>query len=274
MRFTARVAIWAVLLGWSAAATSQDFNNASVIDLHRAGLGESAIIAKIRTLPCHYDVSTEQLIALKKAGVGDEVIVAMVTRCAGAQRAQGEAASINDSHAAHAPGIYLEQPGVDGKPTLTLLRPAAAVGVKTTGNGSILFPFQAKLIVPQPAAQVKSALRRPAFWFYFNTADRKVDSFGTVATIAAQSPNEFSLVRFRQEGGNRQFVIGRVQPYVQVAGIDPRNTIAFATSEEEDGAFRIQAATDLADGEYAFVLSGEKNSYRIYDFSVTAAAAK
>ncbi len=253
--------------GISMPASAQTFDDAGVLALHAAGLGDEAIIAKIRSLPCNYDTSTDRLIALKQAGVGDDIIVAMVERCTGAPRAQGAGNGPADPMAAHAPGIYLEEQGQAG-PQLALLRPALAAGIKFTGNGSILFPRLAKLTVPQHGAQLRVAGNRPVFWFYFNAADHKVDSFGTVATIAAQSPNEFSLVRFRQDGGNRQFVVGRVEPYVQVVGVDPKNTIAFSANEVGDSIFKVEMTADLPPGEYGFVLPGEKGAFRIYDFSI------
>lgn len=258
----------AAFAGVPGGARAQSFDNGGVIALHRAGLGDDAIIAKVQSLPCNYDTSTDQLIALKQAGVGDEVIVAMVKRCAGAPRAQGIAPSSGDPMTAHPPGIYLDRPGGQGH-ELLMLRPAATPGTKYTGNGSVLFPYQARIIIAQPSAQLVSGTRHPLFWFYFNAADRKVDTFGTAATLAAQSPNEFSLVRFRRDGGNRQFTVGRVKPFVQIAGIDPRNTIRFTATEVGDSIFRVEMAGDLEPGEYAFVLSGEKGFFRVYDFSVS-----
>jgi len=171
-----------------AAASAQTFDNRAVMALHAAGLGDEAIIAKVRSLPCNYDTSTDSLIALKRAGIGDEVIVAMVQRCTGASRAQGTMAGAADPMTAHAPGIYLQVTAVNGA-TLEQLRPVSGTALKTTGNGSILFPRMAKLIVPQPHAQLTAKAARPVFWFYFDTADRKVNSFGTLSTLAAQSPN-------------------------------------------------------------------------------------
>ena len=253
----------------SASAGAQVFSNNSVVALHEAGLGDDAIIAKVDALPCNYDLSTNSLISLKRSKVSDQVIVAMVNRCAGSNRAQGADNTVSSTTSSHSPGIYIEQ----HTPTaseLVILHPAGAAGAKTTGNGSVLFPFQIKLIVPQPTAQLHCSERRPVFWFYFNQADRKVDTFGTSVSVAAQSPNEFSLVRFRQDHGNRQFVVGRAQAYVQVSGVDPKNTIPFSIKEVGDGAFKIEMTADLAAGEYAFVLPGERNHFRIYDFSISS----
>ena len=137
-----------------------------------------------------------------------------------------------------------------------------------SGNGSLLFPLKAPLTVPQGAAQLKLRGGRPVFWFYFDPADERVNDFGGVGTAAAQSPSEFSLVRFRVDGGSRQFVIGKVKGTGGNVGIDPRNTLPFTVSETGDGVFKV-APPALEPGEYGFVLPGDRGRYRIYDFAIT-----
>ena len=263
--------VLAVVFG-AGSAMAQVFDNGSVIALHKAGLGPDVIIAKVRALPCNYDISTDGLIALKSAGIGQDVIVEMVEKCTGSLRAQGVGNAATDPASSHAPGIYLALDGEKG-PKLAPVRPAASAGIKFTGNGSLLFPFMAKLTVPQGQAQIRVAGARPTFYFYFDSDDRKVNTFGTAASVAAQSPNEFSLVRFRTDKNTRQFVIGRAQPFVEVLGIDPKNAIPFTIDEVGDGAFRVTFPTDLSPGEYGFILPGEKSHFRIYDFSVPGPAA-
>ena len=261
------LAFMACLCLAQAQASAQTFDNQSVVALHAAGLGGDVILAKVRSQPCNYDVSTNGLVALKQAGIPQDVIVAMINKCQGAAQAQGIDNMSADPLVAHAPGIYLQRS--EANPAqLDLLRPSLGAGLKYTGNGSVLFPFRVTLTVPQARAQLAAGTARPVFYFYFNPADRKVNSFGTAATIAAQSPTEFSFVRFRVDKNTRQFVIGRAQPYVQVLGIDPKNTLPFAAKEVGDGIFRVDFPDNLEPGEYGFMLPGEKGSFRIYDFSV------
>lgn len=261
---------WALAIGLAILGTTtaqaQSFDNRSIMALHRAGLGPDVIIAKIRALPCNYDTSTDAIIGLSSAGVSQDVIVAMVDKCTGSSRAQGVNDRSADPLVKHAPGIYLLE--TDQPPKMTILRPAASAGLKVTGNGSILFPLMAKLTVTQAQAQMIVRAARPTFYFYFNADDVKVNTFGTVGSAAAQSPNEFSLVKFRVDKNTRQFVVGRVQPYVEVIGVDPKNALPFEAEDLGDGIFRIQFASDLVPGEYAFVLPGGKTSFRIYDFSI------
>lgn len=260
------------------AAQAEALDNAAIVALSKAGLGAGPILAKVRQAPCGYDTSAHALIALKQAGVPEPVIVAMVDRCAGSDLIAG---NTKDSNASippmPVPGIYLDSKLGD-KDRLTMLRPAAQASVKQVGNGSILFPNLLRLIVPQPHAPVTSSIARPTFYFSFDPADRHVSGFGEVGSNAAQSPNEFSLVRLRPYDGNRQVPIGRAGPFVAIAGIDPKNTLAFSVDDLGHGAFKVSVGQDLEPGEYGFVLLGERErrsgaAYRIYDFAVAAPAA-
>ncbi|MDE1915741.1 MAG: hypothetical protein KGJ57_02520 [Sphingomonadales bacterium] len=255
------------------AALAQPFDNQAVIALHAAGLGDDTILAKIASLPCNYDTSTGQLIALKHSGLSDTVIAHMVRRCTGAEKAQGLDEAGLDPASMHKPGIYLAQ-GAQAGPPLKPLRPTISSAIKVVGNGSILFPRLAKVVVPLGHAQAISQGDHPVFWFYFNKADKRVNEFGGPVTQAAQSPSEYSLVHLRVDGDVRQFVIGRVQPYVGVTGVDPKYAVAFDVNEVSDGIFRVEMVRGLEPGEYAFVLpgtSGRNTTYQMYDFEVTGA---
>ena len=248
-------------------APAQTFNSDSVLALHRAGLSKAAIVAKIKASPCDYDTGTDRLIALKQAGLDEDVIVAMVEKCAGATHAAGSDAGAADPLVRHEPGIYLADMS-HGALRLQILRPTAMAGEKITGNGSLLFPRLAKGTVPQPAAQHVASGDHPRFYFYFNPGNANVDSFGSFATHAAQSPNEFALVHFRVVGANRQFLIGRAQPYITTEAVDPKTTLPFSISDLDRGIYRVDLTEALPPGEYGFVLAGEKGSFRIYDFAV------
>ena len=63
--------------------------NKDVLDLHKAGLPEQILVAKIKTGQTNFDTSPSQLKELKAAGLADNVILAMVE----APRAQAPASS-------------------------------------------------------------------------------------------------------------------------------------------------------------------------------------
>jgi TPR repeat protein len=64
-----------VLCGMAVAQTA--LNNAAVIKMHAAGLGDDAIVAIINSQPGSYSLGVDDAIALKTAGIGDKVIAAM-----------------------------------------------------------------------------------------------------------------------------------------------------------------------------------------------------
>jgi hypothetical protein len=79
----------------------QPLNNASVIQLVKAGLSDDLIVSTINASPGAYDSSADGLIALKQAGVGDKVAAAIVTKstapAAATPSAQPQAGAPNPS---------------------------------------------------------------------------------------------------------------------------------------------------------------------------------
>jgi hypothetical protein len=270
-----RKIVLAGVFGMTTSAQAQVFDNKSVIALRDAGLGESTIITKINSLPCSYDVSTDSLIALKKARVTDEVIAAMVSRCSASYRAQGLDNGSVDPLTKHAPGIYLFAEGGSAK-RLLLLRPAVGAGNRISGNGSLLFPLKAKLTVSQPHSQNHADSGRPTFYFYFDASDKNVSDFGLNRSIAAQSPNEFSLVRFKIRNNAREIETGRLATRFSLnfqLGVKGNDTIAFTVEEVGDGIFRVVVAEEMVAGEYAFVFAGQGGRSRLYDFAIVERGA-
>jgi hypothetical protein len=132
--------------------------------------------------------------------------------------------------------------------------------------------------LPGDTSHLQVTSNSPAFYFYFNVSDSKVSDFGTETSTAAQSPDEFSLVRFQIKNGSREIPISKASFYGGVAvslkkGIDPKYTLKFNNDEIGAGIYRVSPAYTLEAGEYAFVFTGASGASRIYDFSVIAAAA-
>jgi len=249
------------------AAQAQDFGNDGVIALVEAGLGDDVILSKIDGLPCVYDVSTTSLIQLRIAGVSNAVISAMVQRCVGASRAQGLSASSSDPSVARIPGIYLDQ-GAVGSPDLVSLLPIMASSGQTTGNGTVLFPHRAWLGISGLSSAQAVSGGQPTLYFYFENDDRRVGSFGASGTEAAQSPNEFSLVKFRIRNGQRQVTVGESNMFSTRVGLDPEDILGVSIEQIGDGIFRVTPAGALEAGEYGFALKTSSDSYRIFDFSI------
>jgi len=245
---------------------AESIGNRGIVALHNAGLSAEAIAAKVRHAPCDYDLSTSGLIALKRAGVPQAAIVAMLEHCGPTYDGDDKAPA-----AVHAPGIFLQTPSGE-----TPVRPSAWSSLRVVapppGFGSYLFPTMARLVVPQATAQLTTG-PRPVFLFRFAPQPPDHADFGGAESQDAQSPTEFSLVRFRERSGNRQVTVGRVQASIEITGIDPKYTLPFAVKELGDGQFRVELPEPLEPGQYGFVIMGERQRrrgtlFRIYDFAV------
>lgn len=263
----------------SSTASSEPMDNATVLNLAKAGLSEGVIIDKIRSEPCGYDVSTNGIIALKKAGLPESVISEMVRRCAtlnGARGLAGDDAS-PDPRVRHSPGIYVMENWASPN-VLQKLRPSKSSGIRTSGIGSIVFPLVSKLMVPGLESHVSVLSSSPTFYFYFNPSDTSVSDFGQETSKAAQSPDEFTLVRFKARGDGRELDVGKASAYGASVvsfrkGINPKYTVKVDAEDMGNGIFRVTVSQPLESGEYAFVFTGANGSSRIYDFSIRASTA-
>lgn len=247
--------------------SAEAFNNDSIVALTEAGVGDDVLIAKINTVPCDYNVSTDSIIALKKAGVSSSVIAAMVNRCTGATRAQGGENATADPMVKRKPGLYVNHAKGDGV-DIRVIRPTLVNGFQVSGNGSLLFPFKARLTVAQATAQTVISSQIPIFYFYFESADNRAGDFGTSESQAAQSPSEFSLVNLKVKSGQREIEIGKIKGTEASVGVDPKKTIPFVVSELGDGIFKVEVKVPLVPGEYAFLLKAGAQAYRVYDFTI------
>ena len=255
-------------------ARCESLTNDSILALSRAGLSEGLVIDKINSEACNYDVSTEKLISLKQSGLPDGVLGAMVRRCAtlGQQRGIAGDDSSDDPNVKHSPGVYSYQTWLTPN-KLQLVRPSKPSGMKTSGNGSIMFPLKNKMVVPGSTSSVAVAINNPVFYFYFDVSDEKVSDFGMANSSAVQSPDEFSLVKFAAKGADRELTVGKVSFYGNALvgmkqGVDAKETIRFNKEEVAKGVFKV-LTDSLAVGEYAFVLTGADGNSRIYAFSVS-----
>lgn len=267
-------AIWVLAFLAAQPANAEVMSNESIVTLVNAGIGPDLIIDKINTEMCGYDVSMNSIIALKNSGVDDDVIGAMVRRCATLSQERGISGdnTSSDPKVMHSPGIYAyNSEALDG--ALTLIRPSKPSGQKTTGNGSLIFPFKTKMVVPGISSHLSVSPDSQEFYFYFDVSDQKVSDFGMEDSAAVQSPSEFTLVELQPKKDSRELIVGKASFYLGVAvgvkkGVDSKSSIPFEVEEVNPGIFKVIPMNGLASGEYAFVLTGANGGARIYDFTV------
>lgn len=267
----------ALALSISTPAVAEVMTNQSVVSLLKAGLGDDLVIAKINSEPCNYTVDTADILLLKNGGVSERVIAAMLTRCASASGARGIAGddSSPDPMVRHSPGIYVMENWL--KPTILLpVMASKSSGMKTSGNGSILLPLVAKMLLPGAVSRLPIYSTSPTFYFYFNPNDQAVSDFGQEHSGAAQSPDGFSLVRLKPKRDTRELEMGRASSYggslvSYRKGLSLKSSVAFQAENSRPGIYKV-AAGPLQAGEYAFVFTGSDSTSRVYDFTVVSTA--
>ena len=258
-------------------------DNATVLELSRAGLGEAAVAAAVRASSAHYDISTTALIALHKAGVESGVIAAMIKAQSDADVAdvRPDAADPAQPHPA---GVYVLGQWLP-HPRMLAIKP---ISTARTTSGSILgyafsgglVPVRYRAILPTAHAAMIAGETRPVFYFYTG-ADKGSQKLDTVWG-AAPDPQDVHLVRFSQTKNGREVPIGTFTLGGAKTGIADKDSLPFATRSVSTGVLAVRPELDLAPGEYGFVetaagvgVGGARvatSSARVYDFAVADAA--
>ena len=264
--------------GVSQTVTREMLDNRAIVSMINAGLGAESVVAKIKASAGSYDTSTNALIALKQASVPDAVIAAMVDRSASPVLANAVADNSSPNPLVpHSPGIYLLEPADAGR----MIRIDATVSNQTKSSNlwgyaltSGISSMKMKTVVPNSYARVRTAGRRPIFYFYLNPKGvmAEVSQFGSPLNAVATSPNEFSLLRLDQRKDRREVAVGSLNLFGGIkSGISDKARIAFSYEDVAPGVFKVTPSTDLPVGEYGFILSmnsGGAAGARIFDFSI------
>jgi len=270
------------------AASAETLNNATIVTLVKAGLGDEAVIAKIKATPGQFDLSTDQIIALKQQGVPSGVIAAML---ATASATAAPAASIDspDWRVPHPAGIYLLK-GEGAAAAMARIDPTTANQAKTGGMLGYMMTgglasIKMKSVIPNAHARIHGTAARPEFYFYFDEANSSLShgantgSFIAGPAVTITSPNEFSLIRFDVKSNRREARVGSFNIAGSKTGIMDKDRIAFSYDRVAPGVFRVRPDADLTPGEYGFLYSmsagsgsglyaGGVMSARVYDFAI------
>lgn len=265
MKFKATMAAIAVLL--SSPAAAETLNNDSVLALLNAGLGDEVVIAKIKSSPSNFELSTDTVIALKQRGVSGPVLAAMITASSAPTQT---AMSIDspDPMVPHPSGIYLagaEKMTRIESTTTRQARTSGMLGAALTGG---LTGMRVKAAVNGPTANISTREPRPVFYFYFDQADQGLGAAGGAVT----SPQEFSLIRFEAKKDKREAVVGSVGFGGTKAGLRDKDQRDFEVAQMKPGVYKIVPTLPLIAGEYGFISggvgSGANATFRVFDFTV------
>jgi hypothetical protein len=278
------------MLFCATAAQAETLTNESIVALVGAGLGEDAIIAKIRNAASTFDLSKDKLIQLKKDGVPNGVLAAMLD--ASAKSSVSSTATGNsdspDPTAPHASGIYVLN---DWTAPSKMVRMDATAANQSKSGGMLgyaltygLASMKTKAVLSNASARVKVTGKRPNFYFYFDQANASLSNgapsgFFFGGGSAVTSPNEFSLVRFDVKKGNREATTGKINITGGKSGVMDKARVSFTYADISPGVFKVYPEEDLAPGEYGFMYSAASGSgadmfgggggtMRIFDFTV------
>jgi hypothetical protein len=251
----------------------------SVIALSQSGIGDDAIVAKIRSTSTHIDLSVDQMMALKTKGVSGPVLAALLTSPQGSQAPTMTVDSPNPADL-HPAGVYM----LDGSTSkMRRIDPTVSNQAKTGGiwgyalTGGIA-SMSVKAAIQGGTARVHATEHRPTFYFFFDESNPQVGptttswAAGTSATVTA--PSEFTLIHLEAKSGRREARVGSMNIGGAKTGVMDKDRLAFDYELVRPGVFKVQPKTDLVPGEYGFIYAlsggnvGGAVSARIFDFSV------
>ena len=264
-----------------APAALETLTNATVIQLVKAGLGNDAVIAKIKATPGKYDLNTADLIALKDAGVPGDVIAAMIAGPAKAEAAP-VAMSLTDINpmTPHPSGLYLIDTPAN---RLDRIDPTVSNQAKTGGIFGYaltmgIASMSVKVAITGEAARVVSPSATPSFYFFFDASNPQTAniasswSAGSAQTVS--SPSEFTLIRLMEKKGRREARVGSLNIGGAKTGVMDKDRIPFDYEMVREGVYKVTPKQPLEAGQYGFIYAltgggtGGAMTARIFDFSV------
>ena len=269
-----------LLLLTATVGKAETLTNDSIIQLHKLGLGDSTIVAKIKASTCNFDTSIDALKALKDAGIADEIIQAMLFASTPPAPAPPMPAPLappmppadpNDPKSPHASGIYFYEQ-VDGKPKLTQMTPSRVEDVSTGSGWGMAWGGSARTraVLSGAHAQLQIAGTDPVFYFYFTKTETSLGSMD----VAATSPDDFALgimeAHTHHDQPERRLEISKVSMGGYHVGLNKKDVRPFTTEKVSEGIFKVAPAS-LKPGEYVFVqlIAGNvASAMKMFDFGI------
>lgn len=278
-----KLAISILALAMASPAMAETLTNESVLSMISLGLGEEAIVAKIKTSDADYDLAIASMVALKNQGVSSPVIAAMIE----AQDASksGAAAMMPESPdplVPHPAGVYLFDDW-SGEPKMVRIDSTISNQAKTGGifgyalTGG-LASMSIKAAIPNETARTDSNSSEPVFYMFFDESNpsETVQSSnwqsGTAATIS--SPNEFTLIKLKEKKGRREARVGSMNIGGAKTGVMDKDQYPFDYQIVRAGVYKVTSLQPLEQGEYGFIYAinggvvGGAMTARIFDFTV------
>lgn len=273
-------ALLALVLAASAPATAEPLTTDQVVALSNAGLGDDAIIAKIKSSGSAFDLTTDQMLMLKSKGLSGPVIAAMLSSTS-ASTPTPISLDSPDPAVPHPTGAYI----LEQAPVPHMQRMDATVSNQAKTGGIIgyaltggIASISVKASIQNETSRIQTSDKKPTFFFFFDdaNADGRISatwSSGDGATV--QSPSEFTLVRLMKKDGRREARVGSANIGGAKSGVMDKDRIPFDYQLVRPGVYRVATSKELAPGEYGFIYavrggggSSGAAGARIFDFTI------
>lgn len=185
----------------SAPASAQSLSVESIVELAQSGIGDEAIIAKIKSDRARFNLSVDEMIALRGKGVSSAVIASMME----APKAVEPQLSLTspDPMVAHPTAVCL----LSGNGVLArMVKMNATVSNQAQTGGLFgyaltggIASMSIKATISNEHAKVNTATR-PTFYFFFDQSNdtQTTNAWASGANITVSSPAEFSLMRLME----------------------------------------------------------------------------
>lgn len=273
-----RPLILAALVSCAMPALAETLNNESIVTLTNTGLGDEAIIAKVKNSDADFDLSTNQLIALRKRGVSSPVLAAMLEK--NTPKAAALSMDSPDPMVPHAPGVYLfnahayppKMQHIDS----TITNQAKTGGTWGYALTSGIASMSVKASIQNEHARNKSEDEQPVFYFFFDEANNQqtTSSWSSGLQYVVNSPSAFTLIKMKSKNGHREIRVGSRNLGGMKSGVMDKDQIPLDSEMVRPGVYKVTPKYALKPGEYGFLYEMTSNGAsgalggRIFDFSV------
>lgn len=263
----------------SAPVAAEQLTIEQIQQLASAGIGDEAIIAKIKSSGTHYDLTADQMIALKSAGISGAVMAAIIS--SGEPPAPKLSMDSPDPMAPHPSGVYLVTEDGGSK----MLRIDATVSNQAKTGGIFgyaltggLASMSVKAAIQNQSARTKTHSGQPTFYFFFDESNGDVaptSSWSAGDAAKVTSPAEFTLIRLMVKDGRREARVGSANIAGAKTGVMDKDRIPFDYQMVRPGVYRVIPTAALTRGEYGFIYAlqggggrGGMMTARVFDFTV------
>ncbi|PVD51658.1 hypothetical protein DC498_13090 [Terrimonas sp.] len=243
----------------AATAKGDALTNKSIIDLHKAGLGDEIILTKIAQSKCAFDLSTDGLIDLKSKGVSADVIKAMMNKSeSGTGNSAINTATIKEP-------VKSNSSGKTGSPSPELMN-HVYVYDKSNQSAKPLEKSVAGIRTKQGMFGGSAMLQVDGAKSAVQIAPAETISF-VINTGGATLP-ELTLYKLKSVKNKREVASMKVNSFSGVK--TGEDVISLNISKLSEGIFEVTPAKKLEKGEYFFTgkPAAGANSMDAYTFGI------